>query len=180
MSRALTRRPFGLRASCKQGTCQEKIRALVRARVPAVYVTERCFETRFAQPKMAWETGNVAYVLGLRSRRGPPFLQPIQVGAQEFFLQTSFRKEQSVRSAAAEEFSSIRAYYAYKIKSPDQARFQALQLKVLDQILRSTLSYQHSTQPNYSGLFFSTHCSYGLLVGLSLAQRCETYLYIGL
>ena len=29
-----------------------------------------------------------------------------------------------------------------------------VKVKVLDQILRSTLSYQHSTQPNYSGLFF--------------------------
>ena len=48
-------------------------------------------------------------------------------------------------------------------------------VKVLDQILRSTLSYQHSTQPNYSGLSFSTHCSYGLLVGLSLQLRSETY-----
>ena len=41
-------------------------------------------------------------------------------------------------------------------------------VKVLDQILRSTLPYQHTTQPNYRRSFFSTLCSYGLLVGLSL------------
>ena len=41
-------------------------------------------------------------------------------------------------------------------------------VEVLDQILRSTLLSKHTTQPNYRRSFFSTHCSYGLLVGLSL------------
>ena len=104
---------------------------LEEPRVPADYVTKRCIESPlFARPSLPWESGSAAYIFGLR--KTPPFLQPTQVGAQEFFLQASFRREQPARSAAAEEFSAVRAYYAYRIKSPDHARFQALQrFKVL-------------------------------------------------
>ena len=46
-------------------------------------------------------------------------------------------------------------------------------MKVLDQILRYFTLPIKTTQPNYRPLIFSTHCSYSLLVGLSLNSRVK-------
>ena len=53
-------------------------------------------------------------------------LEATRVGAQEFFLQASFSGNRAPRSEAAEEFAAVRAYYSCRIKSPDEARKQAL------------------------------------------------------
>ena len=64
------------------------------------------------------------------------------------------------------EQSFLRYIFCYAALQPLDVRVMPVSdLKVLDQILRSTLPYQHTTQPNYRRSLFSTLCSYGLLVG---------------
>ena len=102
---------------------------LEEPRLPADYVTEQCLDLRL-RPKMPWEVGQNSLVFGTAAPCS--FLEATRVGAQEFFLQASFSGSRAPRCDAAEEFTAVRAYYACRIKSPDEARKQALlRLKIL-------------------------------------------------
>ena len=102
---------------------------LEEPKLPADYVTEQCLDVR-VRPKMPWEVGQSSLIFGAAAPRS--LLEATRVGAQEFFLQASFSGNRDPRSEAAEEFAAVRAYYSCRIKSPDEARKQALlRLKIL-------------------------------------------------
>ena len=111
---------------------------LEEPRVPADYVTERCFDyPLFTQPELPWETGNVAYVFGLR--KDPPLynrsrLEPWNSSFRHLFARSSLFAEQPLKSSPQSGPTTLTGSSPLTYSRDEATRLAALVHGILDLI----------------------------------------------